>query len=142
MVYKAATALRKHDHAVLRRADLRQLPHLAESRGLCRTAENTFGAWSVKAGISIRILQKLMGHSTVAVTERYSHAANDDVAAAVNRLNHFLPSPFQVGDGVDDRKSNGMMVPKGGVEPPWPQGPRDFESRASASSATSARAQF
>jgi hypothetical protein len=31
-----------------------------------------------------------------------------------------------------------LMVPKGGVEPPWPQGPRDFESRASASSATSA----
>jgi hypothetical protein len=31
-----------------------------------------------------------------------------------------------------------IMVPKGGVEPPWYQVPRDFESRASASSATSA----
>ena len=30
------------------------------------------------------------------------------------------------------------LVPKGGVEPPWYQVPRDFESRASASSATSA----
>src|ERR1035441_10205571 len=27
------------------------------------------------------------------------------------------------------------MVPGGGVEPPWPQGPADFESAASASSA-------
>ena len=30
------------------------------------------------------------------------------------------------------------MVPKGGIEPPWRVTPRDFESRASASSATSA----
>jgi hypothetical protein len=28
-----------------------------------------------------------------------------------------------------------LLVPGGGVEPPWPQGPADFESAASASSA-------
>src|SRR5437867_3879918 len=38
----------------------------------------------------------------------------------------------------DIAKSLKRLVPKGGVEPPWPRGPRDFESRASASSATSA----
>ena len=32
-----------------------------------------------------------------------------------------------------------MLVPGGGVEPPWPQGPADFESAASASSAIPAR---
>jgi hypothetical protein len=31
------------------------------------------------------------------------------------------------------------MVPGGGVEPPWPQGPADFESAASASSAIPAK---
>ena len=72
-------------------------------------------------GIPIRILQKLMGHSTVVVTERYSHVANDDVAAAVNRLNGFLPNllpstPHGV-DGGEASKSNGIMVPKGGANP-------------------------
>jgi hypothetical protein len=64
------------------------------------------------------------------------------MATAVNRLNYFLPnllpSTLKGGNGGEYHKSNGIMVPKGGVEPPWPQGPRDFESRASASSATSA----
>ena len=32
-----------------------------------------------------------------------------------------------------------LLVPGGGVEPPWPQGPADFESAASASSAIPAR---
>jgi len=72
-------------------------------------------------GIPIRILQKLMGHSTVVVTERYSHVANDDVAAAVNRLNGFLPnllpSTAHGVDGDENRKSNGIMVPKGGANP-------------------------
>ena len=63
-----------------------------------------------------------MGHSTIAVTERYSHVANDDMAAAVNRLNSFLPNllpstPWGV-DGNECRKFNEIMVPKGGGEPP------------------------
>jgi hypothetical protein len=33
-----------------------------------------------------------MGHSSIVVTERYSHVANDDMTAAVNRLNYFLPN--------------------------------------------------
>jgi hypothetical protein len=33
---------------------------------------------------------------------------------------------------------NGILVPKEGLEPSCPQGARDFESRASANSATSA----
>ena len=36
------------------------------------------------------------------------------------------------------RNAGLKVVPKGGVEPPCPRGARDFESRASASSATSA----
>ena len=60
---------------------------------------HTFGAWSIKAGIHPRQLQKLMGHSTLAVTERYSHVAQDDLDAAVSRLDsflpNFLPSPSQ-----------------------------------------------
>ena len=129
-----AKSLRESFETLVKRAGLDEvIPY---------TLRHTFGAWSVKAGIQIRILQKLMGHSTVAVTERYSHVANDDVAAAVNRLNYFLPNllptPLQGAGGVGDRKSNGIMVPKEGVEPSWPQGPRDFESRASACSATSA----
>ena len=96
------------------------------------TLRHTFGAWSIKAGIHPRALQKLMGHSTLAVTERYSHVAQDDLAAAVRRIDSFLPNflpslSHGVTLGVAD-KPFGIMVPKVGVEPTWPQGPRDFES--------------
>jgi hypothetical protein len=109
------------------------------------TLRHTFGAWTIKAGIHPRALQKLMGHSTLAVTERYSHVAQDDLAAAVGRIDSFLPNflpslPHGVTLRVAD-KPFGITVPKVGVEPTWPRGPRDFESRASASSATSAREQ-
>jgi site-specific recombinase XerD len=87
------------------------------------TLRHTFGAWSVKVGISMRILQKLMGHSTIVVTERYSHVANDDMAAAVNRLNYFLsnllPSPLKGAMGVKTISPMESWCRRGGVEPPW-----------------------
>ncbi len=96
------------------------------------TLRHTFGAWSVKAGISIRILQKLMGHSTVMVTERYSHVASEDVAAAVNRLNSFLPnllpSTSEGSDGGNDVSQIESAGAEGGGRTPMTLRSRDFES--------------
>jgi integrase len=49
-----------------------------------------------RAGIDLRTLQELAGHSTPALTARYSHRRIYDLAGAVGRLPNFLP-----GDGPE-----------------------------------------
>jgi integrase len=47
---------------------------------------HTFAAHSAMSGIPIYTLQKLMGHATIAMTQRYAHLAPDYLAAEVARL--------------------------------------------------------
>ncbi len=47
---------------------------------------HTFATWLVKAGVSIYEVQKLLGHSSVTVTQVYSHLASDELHSAVARL--------------------------------------------------------
>jgi hypothetical protein len=44
-----------------------------------------------RAGIDLRTLQELAGHSTSKLTERYSHRRLHDLAGAVEKLPNFLP---------------------------------------------------
>src|SRR6476660_4019125 len=46
-----------------------------------------------RAGIDLRTLQELAGHSTPALTARYSHRRLADLAGALGRLPGFLPAP-------------------------------------------------
>jgi site-specific recombinase XerD len=41
----------------------------------------------VKEGISLYLVQKVLGHSTIQVTERYSHLAPDQLQLAANAIN-------------------------------------------------------
>src|SRR5262249_20408159 len=45
------------------------------------------------AGIDLRTLQELAGHSTSKLTERYTHVALHDLAGAVEKLPSILPAP-------------------------------------------------
>jgi integrase/recombinase XerC len=45
-----------------------------------------------RAGIDLRTLQELAGHSTPVLTARYSHRRLHDLAGAVERLPNFLPT--------------------------------------------------
>ena len=45
-----------------------------------------------RAGIDLRTLQELAGHSSLALTARYSHRRLYDLAGAVDRLPNFLPA--------------------------------------------------
>lgn len=47
------------------------------------TLRHTFASWSVMAGIDIYVLQKILGHSTITMTERYAHLAPNKFKAAV-----------------------------------------------------------
>ena len=48
---------------------------------------HTFATWLVKEGVSLYEVQKLLGHSSIAVTQVYSHLAASELHGAVNKLN-------------------------------------------------------
>jgi site-specific recombinase XerD len=47
---------------------------------------HTFASWLVQDGVSLYEVQKLLGHSSIAVTEIYSHLQPEQLHETVNRL--------------------------------------------------------
>jgi integrase len=52
------------------------------------TLRHTFASWLVQRGTPLYTVAKLMGHSTLAMTERYAHLAPDNLKAAVAVLDN------------------------------------------------------
>ena len=50
------------------------------------TLRHTCASWMVMQGISLYLVQKVLGHSTIQVTERYSHLAPDQLKLAANAI--------------------------------------------------------
>jgi integrase len=50
------------------------------------TLRHTYASWLVMSGVDLYTVQKLMGHSTISMTERYSHLAPDHLKKAVKML--------------------------------------------------------
>jgi len=50
------------------------------------TLRHTFGSWLVMAGVPIYTVKELMGHKTLAMTERYAHLASEAQRMAVKQL--------------------------------------------------------
>src|SRR5262249_49786078 len=59
-----------------------------------------------RAGIDLRTLQELAGHSTPALTARYSHRRLHDLAGAVEKLPRLLPEP-DAGAEADGLRATG-----------------------------------
>ena len=47
---------------------------------------HTFATWLVQAGVSIYEVQKLLGHSSVSVTQVYSHLAASELQDAIGKI--------------------------------------------------------
>ena len=62
-------------------------------RVVFHTLRHTFASWLVRRGTPLIIVAKLMGHSTTAMTERYSHLAPGDLRAAVAGLETIRAAP-------------------------------------------------
>jgi integrase len=60
---------------------------------------HTFASWLVQSGVSLYIVMKLLGHSSMTMTERYSHLANESLKDAVKKL-----------ENVDVRESDEMFL--------------------------------
>jgi site-specific recombinase XerD len=50
------------------------------------TPRHTFASWLVEAGTDLYTVKELMGHGTLAMTERYSHLSENTCRAAVRKL--------------------------------------------------------
>lgn len=72
--------------AELRRAfeHARQAVGLPQAR--LHDLRHAFGSWLAQAGTPATVIRDLMGHSTLAVTSRYTHATRDDLRTAVKSL--------------------------------------------------------
>lgn len=64
-----------------------------------------------RAGIDLRTLQELAGHSTLVLTARYSHRRLHDLAGAVERLPSFLPTDW------DRASQTAQLAPTGTTGP-------------------------
>lgn len=89
----ALEALTKSDDYVLPRVEPESLSraaakliHRAELKGSLHTLRHTFITHMVMKGVSIRVVQVLAGHSTVAVTEKYAHHAPDHMQDVMKGL--------------------------------------------------------
>jgi site-specific recombinase XerD len=50
------------------------------------TLRHTYASRLVMSGVDLYTVQRLMGHSTISMTERYSHLAPDHLEKAVSRM--------------------------------------------------------
>jgi integrase len=50
------------------------------------TLRHTFASWAVMRGVSLKELQELLGHASLAMTMRYAHLAPERLRSAVGRL--------------------------------------------------------
>lgn len=64
------------------------------------TLRHTFASWLVEQGVDLYTVKELMGHSTLAMTERYSHLSPDKLRRAVKTLEA----------GIEKAKAGGKVV--------------------------------
>src|SRR5262245_2069192 len=50
------------------------------------TLRHTFSSWAMMRGVAFKELQELLGHSSLAMTMRYAHLAQEHLRTAVSRL--------------------------------------------------------
>ena len=50
------------------------------------TLRHTFASWLVQAGVPLYTVQRLMGHKSIVMTQRYAHLAPDQGAEAARLL--------------------------------------------------------
>lgn len=61
------------------------------------TLRHTYASWLVMSGVDLYTVQRLMGHSTISMTERYSHLAPNHLKKAVSMMENSLNKNKVVG---------------------------------------------
>jgi integrase len=66
---------------------------LRKDRSVFHSLRHTYASWLVQSGEDLYVVQKLMGHSTIAMTERYSHLAPKNKEASVSKIEKIWSEP-------------------------------------------------
>lgn len=66
------------------------------------TLRHTFASWLVEKGEDLYVVNKLMGHSSLAMTERYSHVGNNTLQDAVKKLEEYDLTPDEISNAAED----------------------------------------
>ena len=80
------------------------------------TLRHTFASRAVMAGVDIRTVQELMGHSTITMTMRYAHLSPAHLRAAVNKASLKELAPHCATGTVTKTVTNEIRQPAGGRE--------------------------
>ena len=71
------------------------------------TLRHTFASWAMMRDVSLKELQELLGHSSLAMTMRYAHLAPEHLRTAVTRLegltHQTIPSDTTPRETTEDR---------------------------------------
>ena len=74
------------------------------------TLRHTFASWLVENGTDLYTVKDLMGHSTLAMTERYAHLGENTRQEAVKKLDRMMNKRKKKGSEKASKKSGGKKV--------------------------------
>jgi site-specific recombinase XerD len=69
-------------------------------------ARHTAATLLLEQGVDIRVVQEILGHSTLAVTKRYTHVTSRLAKEAAGRMSRALWDTPDDGAGADDDTEN------------------------------------
>ena len=72
------------------------------------TLRHTFASWLVEAGTDLYTVKELMGHSTLAMTERYSHLGANTLQIAVKHFDQSMARATEAGKIKEAQEQKGQ----------------------------------
>ena len=71
---------------------------------------HTFASQLVMRGASLKAVQELLGHASLAMTMRYAHLSHEHLRGSVNLLNDMLSGKEMVNIGLKNKKASNPKI--------------------------------
>ncbi len=67
-----------------------------KNRVVFHTLRHTYASWLVQEGVALYVVQRLMGHKSIRMTERYAHLAPENLSSAAIVLNKMSDADISI----------------------------------------------